>query len=59
MQKFLHGCNLEKILQYWTGRKNAEAPFFFFISTILHQNRKGYICVNIGQNVIQKIAHLY
>ena len=26
---------------------------------ILHQNCRGYICINIGQNVVQNIVHLY
>ena len=33
--------------------------FFYAELAILHQKWKGYICVNIGQNVVQKTVHIY
>ena len=37
---------------YWDNKDSAELA-------ILHQNWKGYICVNMGQNVVRKILRLY
>ena len=37
------------------GQKNTEAPFFIIFHAklaILNQNQKGYICINMGQQVL-------
>ena len=52
-----------KNCQLGQGGKTQKRPFSYLIFhaelVILHQTWKGYVCVNIGQNVVQKIVHLY